>query len=99
MDVSSERTLGANRRYCFNLAVFAEKSLRTERRLGCGKLIPSLYSRDPRSVRIIHTDIEFSFPSAIHLDDLLLEVHRKLLTLVGGLITQANIIELPELIR
>jgi len=31
--------------------------------------------------------------------DLLLEVHRELLTLACGLITRANIIELTELIR
>lgn len=37
----------------------------------------------------------FVFPNS----DLLLEVHRELLTLACGLITRANIIELTELIR
>lgn len=59
-------------------------------------VIPSsIYSR------VIHKRISVGwFGRGIHLtDDLLLEARHKLLTLVGGLITQANIIELTELIR
>lgn len=57
---------------------------------------PILYSR---SILGQNADNPFVFDRAVYLDDLLSEVRHKLLTLAGGLITQANIIELTELIR